>query len=145
MGNLGGDTLDRCRGNAGLLGGAVRRITRLQAALGEKLEGGNRAPSVGQRHRAGKARHDAVAACIDRSARRVIDDKRAPVAFASEQAVIGGAFVLDDEPGRIGVADKVFLVDLAGAQQLVDEGENFQLPGERRGPRRAGRSVDGRL
>ena len=46
------------------------------------------------------------------------------ILVASEETVIRRTGIIDHQPGRIGVADKIGDIDAAIAQQFVDQREN---------------------
>ena len=48
---------------------------------------------------------------------------------AGEEPVIGAARILDHQPGRVGVAQQIFAIDLLAVQQFVDQRADEQAIG----------------
>ena len=72
-------------------------------------------------------RHRAVSR--SRGRRRGAQHQRLAALVAGEKTVIGGAGVLDHQPGGVGVAAEIGQIDLVGAQQFVDQRQHEQPVG----------------
>ena len=131
MRQFGGDAPDDIGADTGLGGDGIGRVLRLEAAGGDEMEGRHRGAPVGQEDLAGKLRLgvDLVSAgdCLGLD----VEHQRLARGVTGKQAVIGGALVLDHQPRRIGVSTEIFLVDLAGAQQFLDQRQDEQAVGSR--------------
>ncbi len=128
-GQLAGDAPDGFRGDAAARGHRVRGILRIETALGEQVQGGNRAPAIRQHHLAGEARRDVRRLRVDRRVAARVPGERAALGIARKEPVIGLAGVADDEPGRVGVAGEEGEIDPFEAQQFVDERKHQQAVG----------------
>src|SRR6267154_1853541 len=102
---LGRDTADRRDG--------LRRIARIEIALGDELKYRHGAAPVGQLRFANDAR---FAAGFEpaRQPARAVEHERFAGLVAREEAVIGAAGRLDDEPSGVGVAAEIVEIDLVG-------------------------------
>ena len=131
MRQFGGDAPDDVGPDAGFGGHGIGRVLRLEAAGGDEMEGRHRGAAVGQEDLAGELRLGIDPVCGDDRLGRGVEDQGLAGGVTGEQAVIGGALILDHEPRRIGVATEIFLVDLAGAQQFLDQRQDEQAVGSR--------------
>ena len=126
MGDLGSEPLD-CRGiEASLFGNGIRRIGWVEIPFGQQFEGRNGFPAVRQDMFAGEIRRNVCFQRGDHCAAALVEGERAALGIAGEQAVIGGARILDHQPGRVRVAHQIVQIDFAGAQQLMHQRQNEQ-------------------
>ena len=126
---LGRDAADLVGVDPALRGDRVRAVATVHVALGDELESRNRLAAVGERDFADDGRRDVSALGARQRLGRLVEAERIAVGVAREQAVVGRARRLDDQPGRIGVAHEIVEIDLVGVQQFVDQREHEQAVG----------------
>ena len=122
-GHLGGEPANRRGRNAAGLGDGLRRVARIEIALGHQLEDRHGAPAVGQHRLADEAgRNSGRHAAGERSRR--FEDERLAGLVAGEEPVIRRARRLDHQPAGVGVAAEIVDIDPVGLQQFVDQREH---------------------
>ena len=159
FGQFARDAADGVRRNAAAFGNGIRRVLRIEIALGEQMEDRQRLAAVGQRHFADHGRrnvgsvggrtgslpcsqgrvgvgwivlHDNPLPASPLQGRgRSNSAQRAAFCITKKQSIVGATRIADHQPMRIGVAHQVIEIDAIGLQQFVDQGEGKQAVGTR--------------
>jgi hypothetical protein len=98
-------------------------------SLGDQREGGDHTAAIGHLEAAHELwcrigrerRHGRV--------RMAVPHEGGILGVADEETIIGTTLVLDDEPGRVGVAEQIFAINLLGSEKLVDQRADEQPVG----------------
>ena len=128
-GELGGDVADALGRETATVGHRFGGVVVGEVLLGHELEDGARALVAG-----GEVGHGAGLVEGHRLAGLLVDDQRLSVLVAQEQTLVRPLRFVHQE-ARVGVAAQVVEIDLAGAEQLVDQGQDEEPVG-------AGRDAD---
>ena len=128
---LGGDAPDRRGRHADFGRHRLGVVARVEIAFGEQLEDRHGGSAISQLDRADQGRRDVGGQRVGKRLLAAVPAQRVAVGVAREQAVVGRARILDDQPGRVGVARQEGEIDLVGEQQLADQCEDQQSVGAR--------------
>ena len=84
-------------------------------------EGGDHAAAIGQLEAAHELGRRIGRQCGHRGVGMAVPDEGRALRIAREEPVIRAARILDDQPGRVGVAQQVFAIDLLAGEQFMDQ------------------------
>ena len=129
MGQLGGDAANGLGRKPSARSDGVGAVLLVQVTLGQDMKRWPGASPVGKGDRTLEARRRILAKGGSNGAVAAIPAQRVAVLIAGETAVLGAARIVDHQPPGVGIAAEIFDIHLAGAQQLVDQGQDEQPVG----------------